>query len=48
VKKLHTLHQISEFKSWIISYELEKKILLNKVEEIKKAIQKISEKWLLS
>jgi hypothetical protein len=48
VKKLHTLHQISEFKSWIISYELEKKILWNKVEEIKKSIQKISEKWLLS
>ncbi|KFF11159.1 plasmid mobilization protein [Flavobacterium hydatis] len=48
VKKLHTLQQISEFKNWIISYELEKKILWNKVEEIKKAIQKISEKWLQS
>lgn len=48
VKKLHTLQQISEFKDWIISYELEKKILLNKVEEIKKYIQKISEKWLQS
>jgi hypothetical protein len=48
VKKLHTLQQIPEFKNWIISYELEKKILLNKVEEIKKYIQKISEKWLQS
>ena len=48
VKKLHTLQQISEFKDWIISSELEKKILLNKVEEIKKHIQKISEKWLQS
>jgi predicted nucleic acid-binding Zn-ribbon protein len=48
VKKLHTLQQISEFKDWIINYELEKKILLNKVEEIKKHIQKISEKWLQS
>ncbi len=48
VKKLHTLQQISEFKDWIISSELEKKILLNKVEEIKKHIQKMAEKWLQS
>lgn len=48
VKKLHTLQQIPEFKNWIISSELEKKILLNKVEEIKNYIQKISEKWLQS
>lgn len=46
VKKLHTLQQIPEFKDWIISYDLQNKILLNKVEEIKKHIQKISEKWL--
>ncbi|PWA10506.1 plasmid mobilization protein [Flavobacterium laiguense] len=48
VKKLHTLQQIPEFKNWIISYELEKKILFNKVEEIKKYIQKMAEKWLQS
>lgn len=48
VKKLHTLYQIPEFKHWIISSELERKILLNKIEEIKKNIQKIAEKWLLS
>lgn len=48
VKKLHTLQQIPEFKNWIINSELEKKILLNKVEEIKNYIQKISEKWLQS
>jgi len=46
VKKLHTLHQIAEFRSWIITYELEKKTLLNKVEEVKNHIQKIAEKWL--
>jgi hypothetical protein len=28
VKKLHTLGQIAEFRNWIITYELEKKILL--------------------
>lgn len=46
VKKLHTLHEIAEFKSWVISNELEKKILFNKVDEIKNHIQKIAEKWL--
>lgn len=46
VKKLHTLHQIPEFRDWLIRYELEKKILLNKVDEIKNHIQKIGEKWL--
>jgi len=46
VKRLHTLHQIAEFRSWIITYELEKKNLLNKVDEIKNHIQKVAEKWL--
>lgn len=46
VKKLHTLNQITDFKHWLINYELEKKILFNKVDEIKKQIQKFSEAWL--
>lgn len=46
VKKLHTLHQITDFKQWLIRYELEKKILFNKVDEIKKHIQKFAESWL--
>jgi hypothetical protein len=48
VKKLHTLQQIPEFRNWIISYDLDKKILFNKVDEIKKHIQKITDKWLQS
>jgi len=48
VKKLHTLQQFPEFKTWIITSELDRKILLNKVDEIKNSIQKISEKWLQS
>lgn len=48
VKKLHTLNQIPEFRTWIKSHELEQKILLAKMEEIKKYTQKISEKWLQS
>jgi hypothetical protein len=46
VKKLHTLQHITDFKHWLISYELEKKILFNKVDEIKKHIQKFAESWL--
>jgi hypothetical protein len=46
VKKLHTLQQIAEFKHWLTSYELEKKILFNKMDEIKKYIQKFAESWL--
>lgn len=46
VKKLHTLQQIAEFKSWIITYELEKQTLFNKVDEIKNRINKIADEWL--
>ena len=46
VKKLNTLQQIPEFRNWIIVYELDKKILFNKIDEIKNNIQKIAEKWL--
>jgi hypothetical protein len=46
VKKLHTLYQIAEFRSWLITYEIDKKILLNKMDEIKNHMQKIAEKWL--
>ncbi len=46
VKRLHTLSQIAEFKSWLIAYEVEKKTLFNKIDEVKKNIQKIAETWL--
>ena len=46
VKKLHTVQQIPEFKTWVIAYERDKENLLNQVEEIKNNIQKIAEKWL--
>ncbi|AYN03595.1 plasmid mobilization relaxosome protein MobC [Flavobacterium sp. 140616W15] len=46
VKKLHTLQQIPEFKTWVINHELERRILFNKVEEINRYIEKISRKWL--
>ncbi len=46
VKKLHTLHQIAEFKAWLIAYETEKNTLLIKAGEIKNYIEKVGEKWL--
>jgi hypothetical protein len=46
VKKLHTLHQIVEFRSWLITYDTERQILLGKVEEIKNNINKIADQWL--
>lgn len=46
VKKLHTLRHIPEFKSWILNSDFERKMLFDKVEEIKIYFQKITEKWL--
>ena len=46
VKRLHTLNQIAEFRSWLIAWEVEKKILFNKVDEIKNNVRKILEAWL--
>ena len=46
VKKLHTLQQIAEFNSWLIAYEVEKKILQNKLDEVRNNIKKILEIWL--
>ncbi|MDR6846204.1 plasmid mobilization protein [Flavobacterium granuli] len=48
VKKMHTLQQIPEFREWIIRYELEKRLLFNKVNDIQNHMQKITDKWLQS
>ena len=46
VKKLHSLEQIDDFKSWISINENSRKILFEKVDEIKSKINQISDKWL--
>jgi len=46
VKKLHTLHETSDFKRWLLAHELEKRTLANKIEEIKNHILKIVQSWL--
>lgn len=46
IKKLNSLQQIPEIKSWLLLHESARKILLNKVDEIKNKIYKINDKWL--
>jgi hypothetical protein len=48
VKKLHTLQQIPEFRVWIISFEIDIKIINDKIEGIKSHTCKITDKWLQS
>ena len=48
VKKLHALSQVPEFRDWIMQSEAQRAALLEKVEEIQKAIEKTARKWLQS
>ena len=45
VHKLHILEKIPEFRTWIMTNEIDKKILLNKIDEIKNRINQFAEKW---
>lgn len=46
VKKLHSLHEISEFQNWILSSQQDKNSLLESIEFIKISMLKLIEKWL--
>jgi len=48
VHKLHLLKATPEIKAWFVSYELEKRILLKKIEDIYLIINKSSLLWLQS
>ena len=45
VKKLHTLHDIPEFKIWLFLHEKDIKNGLQKIEEIKIKLIQIGERW---
>ncbi len=45
VHKLHILDKIPELLQWLINNELDKKIMMNKVEEIKNRINQFTQKW---
>ncbi|MBN8876777.1 MAG: plasmid mobilization relaxosome protein MobC [Sphingobacteriales bacterium] len=46
VKKLNTLSELPEFRKWLIAYEADRQILLNKIGTIKEKINQISDEWL--
>lgn len=46
VKKLHVLHETPEFKRWLTTHEVEKRTMVNKLDEIRDHIRKIVETWL--
>jgi len=48
VKRLHMLDDFPEIKSWLILNETARKILLDKVSEIKLKISQINDVWLVS
>lgn len=48
VKKLHTLFEISDLRVWILSFESDRKKYFSLVEEIKKSIENLAQKWLQS
>lgn len=48
VKRLHTLTEFPEIKTWLLLNENSKKILLQKVSEIKSKIEQINDQWLQS
>ncbi|PZO35032.1 MAG: plasmid mobilization relaxosome protein MobC [Flavobacteriaceae bacterium] len=46
VKRLNTLENSDQFKDWFTAYELEKRTLSNKVDEIRMHMKKLAERWL--
>lgn len=46
VKKLHVLRETPQFMRWLTTHEVEKRTMLNKLDEIKVQIQKMVELWL--
>ena len=48
VKKLYTLFEISDFKVWILAYDSDRNKYFSLVEEIKRHIENLAQKWLQS
>lgn len=45
VHRLHIIEQIPEVRNWVLLHEIDRKILMNKVDEIKNHINQFAEKW---
>jgi len=48
VKKLHTLFEISDFKVWILAFDSDRNKYFSLMNEIKKYIENLAQKWLQS
>jgi MobC-like protein len=48
VKKLHTLCEISDFKVWILAFDSDRNKYFSLVDETKKHIENLAQKWLQS
>jgi len=48
VKKLHTLFEMSDLRIWLQAFESDRKKYFSLVEEIKKHIENLAQKWLQS
>ena len=48
VHRLHTLDHIPQFKSWLLTYDMDKRKLLADIDHLKVFINKTAEKWLQS
>ena len=46
VKKLHTLFEISDLRVWILEYDSDRNKYFSLVEEIKRHIENLAQKWL--
>lgn len=48
VKKLHTLSEISDLRIWILSFDSDRNKYFSLMDEIKKHIENLAQKWLQS
>lgn len=48
VKKLHSLFEISDFKVWILAFDSDRNKYFSLMEQIKKHIENLAQKWLQS
>ncbi len=48
VHKLHTLDSYTDIKAWLLTFELNRKSMLKKMDEMRLYINKTAEKWLQS
>lgn len=48
VKRLHSLFEVSDLRIWIMSFEKDKDRYFSLVDEIKKHIENLAQKWLQS